>query len=324
MPSVLIVGTGAVGLVLANYLRRVKSVELGLIARSNYDDIKASGVNVEVKDIGKSYNWQPDSLIRDAEKATFADAKVYDYVVIATKTGSKPVDGLENYIGPETLVILAQNGIGIEAPYIEEYKGVNLVSTIVKVAASVTSGATAIQFKDWLQITAGFVTNSPSLQPKLEEFVKICENEGVSISVSESISLDRWEKLLWNGTFNTITAITDLPIHDVFASGLEDLCTNVMTEIWQIAEADLGPDNWLPRTVIKQLIDTTKEFPAGGFLPSTLQDVRKGKEIEFETLTGNAVRLAHEKGVPIPHLEVIYQLLKAVNHRMIVNKKSSL
>lgn len=324
MPSILIVGTGAVGLVLANYLRKVKSVELGLVARSNYDDIKASGVNVEVKDVDKTYNWQPDVLIRDSEKATFSGAKPYDYIVIATKTGTKAVDGLEHYIGPETIVILAQNGIGIESPYIQEYKGINLVSTIVKVAAAVSGGAKAIQFRDWLLITAGFVTDSSSLKNKLGEFVKILDNEGVSISVSENISRDRWEKLLWNGTFNTISAITDLPLHDVFASGLEDLCTNVMTEIWQISEADLGPDKGLPKSIIKNLIDTTKEFPAGGFLPSTLQDVRKGKEIEYETLTGNALRIAKEKGVPTPNLEVIYQLLKAVNHRMIVNKNASL
>ena len=58
-------------------------------------------------------------------------------------------------------------------------------------------------------------------------------------------------------------------------------------------------------------IEYTRNFPA--YKTSMLQDYEAGRELEVEAILGNAVRLAAEHGVPVPHMESCYALLKSVN-----------
>jgi 2-dehydropantoate 2-reductase len=144
----------------------------------------------------------------------------------------------------------------------------------------------------------------------------------MKFEITSNIEKSRWQKLLWNGTFNTLCAATDLDFHSLFECGCEDLIRKVMYEIWQVGLAALGSDeSWVPKAQCDRLVAFTKGLPRNGFLPSTLQDVRRGVEIEYEALCGNAVRVAHRHGVAVPNLEMLYSMLKATNFRIKQSKR---
>lgn len=96
-----------------------------------------------------------------------------------------------------------------------------------------------------------------------------------------------------------------------------------MTEIWTIADVVLGSKNWAPASKVDNIISFTikdKDY----FLPSTLQDVRKGKNVENEALMGNLVRVAEREGVKVPTLVALNEMLKGLNLRLELEREGRL
>ena len=60
------------------------------------------------------------------------------------------------------------------------------------------------------------------------------------------------------------------------------------------------------------MIDKAKKY--GPFKPSTLQDVQKGKMLEYEAFTGDIVGMAKAKGVEVPINKTLYAVLKAIEN----------
>lgn len=324
---VLIVGGGGIGLIYAGCLSRVPGVEVSIYARSNYKALKEQGAFIKVPDNeALSFSFQPKELF-DATSTKVYKGETFDYVVVAAKSlGTKALTGLHQFIDPsKTILALFQNGIDIEKPYLAEYPGVAVASAVIRVAAALNGDVEAtfhgarMNFKIGLVQAAG---KAEFFNKKLIALKELSEkaNPSIPVEIVTNIALARWEKMLWNGTFNTIASITDLPTGGLYNAGMEPLARQVMTEIWNVGATIVG-EEWVSFAHVDELISYTKTRMPAGFLPSTLQDVRRGVEIEIEGIVGNTIRAAKEHNVPVPTLEVIYMLLKGVNYRL---KESSI
>ncbi|KAF5103230.1 hypothetical protein D0Z03_000274 [Geotrichum reessii] len=323
--SVLVVGAGGVGLVFAGLLARAGAAAVNVHARSNYRDIVANNNQISIKRIdepSKSFVYTPQRVFSATAEEEY-NGEPFDYVVVAAKSlGTVAVPGLERYIDKnKTVMFLFQNGVEIEKPYLKAYPGVPLASAVVKVSVSLTAPIEVSFFTGFLTIEYGLVSNGNGSTPEIvnqrvREFGDICDKADIKHIPSADIVKARWEKLLWNGTFNTLCAVLDLPTNGIFDSGLDGLARQVMTEIWEVADKILGPGNWLPREHIDAVFQFTKDRVPPGFLPSTLQDVRRGTQVEIEAIVGNLIRAAEEVNVPVPTVKVIYSLLQGVNYRL--------
>ena len=60
--------------------------------------------------------------------------------------------------------------------------------------------------------------------------------------------------------------------------------------------------------IIDQQIASTHRMPP--YKTSMLLDFEAGRPMETEAILGNAVRAGQRAGVPIPHLESVYALMK--------------
>ncbi|MEM9079612.1 MAG: ketopantoate reductase C-terminal domain-containing protein, partial [Verrucomicrobiota bacterium] len=65
----------------------------------------------------------------------------------------------------------------------------------------------------------------------------------------------------------------------------------------------------IPVEFAEQQIEVTR--PMGRYKPSTLLDVRAGREIEVEAIWGEALRRAEGAGCAMPRVRGIYRQLKA-------------
>ncbi|KAF5094108.1 hypothetical protein D0Z00_003706 [Geotrichum galactomycetum] len=324
--SVLVVGAGGVGLVFAGLLARSAAATVSVHARSNYQAIVANNNQISVKrrDIPtESFVYTPHRVFSAADDKldTKYDGEPFDYVVVAAKSlGTAALSGLDRYIDKnKTVMFLFQNGIEIEKPYLKAYPGVPLASAVVKVSVSLTAPIEVTFFTGFLTIEYGVVADGgapDAVAQRVREFGEICDHAGIQHMSSPDIIKARWEKLLWNGTFNTLCAVLDMPASGIYESGAEGLARQVMTEIWEVADKILGPGKWLPREHIDTVFQFTKERVPPSFLPSTLQDVRRGTPIEIEAIVGNLIRAADEVNVPVPTVKVIYALLQGVNYRI--------
>uniref|UniRef100_A0A060TD36 2-dehydropantoate 2-reductase n=1 Tax=Blastobotrys adeninivorans TaxID=409370 RepID=A0A060TD36_BLAAD len=312
MTSVLIVGAGGVGLVYAKYLLD-HGVRVAVVARSNYEAIKSKGVTIEYP----NFEDKPDVKFNvDVYKSgePYSGEK-FDYIVVASKIQeNQAVRGLEQYAKDDALIVLAQNGIDIETPYIEAYPSLELASAVVKTQVALNGPTLVTYYSDYLSIVAGLVHGKN--EAKLRALCELSENAGLSqFEFTDNILSERWSKLLWNTPMNGLAAATNLELQALFELGFEPVMRQVALEVWTVGKAIVG-DDFVPEAFIDQLINFTKNRSMEGFLPSTLQDVRKGRPIEHEVLCGNIVKAAKRVNVPVPQLEMLDRMLVAINYRL--------
>jgi 2-dehydropantoate 2-reductase len=220
-----------------------------------------------------------------------------------------------------TLVLL-QNGLNIEKPFFASHPTTVVLSGISLIGSSEPSpGHIVHDSPDKLLIglfphpTIPFSSSASCA----EEFVKIYSAAGkTQCTHSPDVLHDRWKKLVYNACLNPICALTGLDTGRIrLADGaLDGLVRPAMREIVRAAKAVASVE--LGEEVIQEMIDVDAlEVYA---VPSMAQDVQKGNYIEYENLLGEPLREGKRVGVEMPTLEVLYQLAKAVQWRIMESR----
>jgi 2-dehydropantoate 2-reductase len=136
------------------------------------------------------------------------------------------------------------------------------------------------------------------------------ERAGILGALSDRIMTIRWDKLIWNSAFNTVTTLTRRTVGEILddPQGLE-LVTTLMRETLRVAQAEgaqLGADR-----VEAFLLHSQKNLRA--LKTSTLQDLERGKPLEYEALSGAVLRGARRHGIAAPMTQTVYALLKLLD-----------
>jgi 2-dehydropantoate 2-reductase len=244
----------------------------------------------------------------------------FDYVIVTMKNIPE-VNNIPKIIAPaitpdHTTIVLFQNGLYIEPPIIEAFPSNVVLSAPSFIGAHEHNGHVIHDDHDNFHIGA---FHNKSLdkafeRTKLEEFAKIYNgSKVVDANVVDDIVFYRWRKVLWNGIFNPMCAITQLDSAAIRRFGGENsLIRPGMVEMASIAMADgydLGPG------IVEEMVDITPVELS--FRPSMLVDVDKGNPMEVEVVLGNALRVAREKGVQTPLLDTTYRFLKLTQARLL-------
>lgn len=131
-------------------------------------------------------------------------------------------------------------------------------------------------------------------------------------TLAPDMPLARWRKLLWNGTYNTISALLHLNVGEIQSCGArETLVLPMMREIAAVAAAD---GHIIDETFIGEMSRWSSETTT--YRPSMLLDREAGRPMEFEVILGHPVGVAREKGVAVPVLECVYGMLRAVRWKV--------
>jgi 2-dehydropantoate 2-reductase len=215
-----------------------------------------------------------------------------------------------------TTIVLFQNGLYIEPPILEAFPSNVVLSAPSYIGAHENNGHVTHTDHDIFNIGAFHNKSLDATleRAKLEEFASIYNGSNVvEAQVVDDIVLYRWRKVLWNGIFNPMCAITQLDSAAVRRFGGEySVIRPGMAEMVAIAKAD-GYE--LGEGIIDEMIESTPIESA--FRPSMLVDVDKGNPMEAEVILGNALRVAREKGVDTPILDNTYRFLKLIQARLL-------
>ena len=152
-----------------------------------------------------------------------------------------------------------------------------------------------------------------SEQARLEEFTSLLREGKTPLSVEENVQIQRWQKVVWNVAWNSLTTLTTLDTHSWLKSSPESMpmTRNLMREVIDVARKCDVP---LKYDLIDELIDKVMAMQPIGSSMQT--DCKTGKPMEVDVILGTPVRKGRELGVPIPILEVLHTLLLAINSRM--------
>ncbi|KAI6087528.1 6-phosphogluconate dehydrogenase C-terminal domain-like protein [Hypoxylon rubiginosum] len=329
MPRALLFGAGSLGVPYAWVLSRaIGESNVTAVCRSNFDEASRNGFTVHSKLWGNDLKYKPRIAKTTAEavQQIASDAQpFFDYVVVAAKAlpSYPPITEL---IGPavtagKTSIVLLQNGIGIEDEYAERYPENPILSTVAYFPATQVSPG-VVQHREIEMLHVGtYPASAPAAhKDAARNFVDLIKQGGASATLHDDVQRERWGKLLVNGPWNPVCALTRSRDRQFIDSKKPDhrngedalgFIRDVMLEVAAVARACGYED--VDEKLVDFQINRARVRDLPGVQPSMLADVLEGRSMEADAIVGNAVRIAKEKGVPVPMLRTIYLLANGLS-----------
>ncbi|VEU23578.1 DEKNAAC104636 [Brettanomyces naardenensis] len=314
--NVLLIGVGGVGSIVAYGIDFTGKADISVVVRRDFEKVSKVGYELKSIDYGDIKGWKPKHIYPSVEAAA-KDVPVYDFVVITTKNLPdvvKPEELAEPAITPEkTTVVLIQNGFDIGRPFIEKYPNNFCLSGVSHIGSHNNNGVVTQTQHDECLISY-FINPNLAIEDqkrKAEEFISIYSNEKNAVTYFPDAKWYRYRKLVYNASLNTVCALTGVDTGRLDLAGtLESVSIPAMREVIKVAKAD---GVTLPADIINTVVHSDD---GDWFEPSMRVDVKKGNPIELEAILGNLLRVAKELNVETPYLQILYNLLKAVQFRL--------
>lgn len=310
----LVVGTGGVGLIAAYTLQRNGKCQVTAVVRSEFEDVKENGYNIDSVDYGKISGWMPDRIVKSVDEASDT---FFDFIFLSTKNIPDGEATCEDIVAPAvkpgTCIVLAQNGIDNEKPMMENFPE-SIILSGVSLIGSTRYGCNVIQ-NGPDNLSLGYFSHpeidEQTLLEKAETFIDLYKNDVNTVKYDPQVRLTRWKKLVYNAAINTTTALVNLDCSRVSLCGGKELVQRpAMREIYAIAKSE-GFD------IPEEVQDIMLNISDGTFYtPSMLVDYRNGRMMELEVILGNPLKIAKQNRVECPVLSMLYALLSMVQFRL--------
>lgn len=311
MVKVLIFGAGGVGCIYG-YILEKAGTSVTAVCRTNYTQVRDHGVLIRSAKWG-SCRAEPVA-VQSAQEA--AQHGPFDFVLVCSKAFPGLADLIAPAVTPETAIVLAQNGIGIEEDYAAAYPHNDLISGVVylpttQVEPGIIEHGTPLER---FEVGAFPAESSRSAKAKVTLLVDLFAKGGGTCVPFEDIQAKRWEKLSVNAALNPVTALTLCDDANFIRSstGALEVAKDVMREVGKVASA-YGYTLVDEEKIKEHMRRHEDRLATGGKEPSMLVDIRQSRPVEVEAILGNTVRLAEQQHVQVPYLRMLYTLTKARN-----------
>jgi 2-dehydropantoate 2-reductase len=323
--KILIVGAGAVGAFYGSRLAQVTDVQVSVICRSNYKAVVENGFNVTSPKYG-DYKFVPHRTFSNPQDAR--DAKeTWDYIVVSTKALPDVSDDseiLEKLVDKDrSSIVLIQNGLGVEEPYVKRFSS-TILSAVTVVSAEQTSPG-FIKHNRWTRISIGpylpgviDTTELNDVQKMARHrnttFVQLLQQGGIKDAQDYShakLQMVRWHKIAINASMNPSAVLSSGTTNNEMSLDPELYLhlKGVMDEVLTTAPKVLGTPLPEDFATSEQLLKSTQRNTSGS-KPSMLLDWEQGKTMELEVILGNPIRIARSHGLEMPRLQTLYALLR--------------
>lgn len=305
MTKVLFVSAGAVGAYFGGRLQQ-GGTETAVTVRSDFETVRDNGFRI-TSDRG-DFVFHPDGVYRSAAEYPGEP----DYVVVTSKV--LPWIDVPEMIRPvirssRTVIMLLQNGIGIEDAAAQAFPENTILSTVAYIGATRTGNGCVVQ-KGSQRLIIGKFGGGDSEKGRF--LADLFRKGNVEAEYTENIARFRWKKLLWNTPFNTVPVLGGgLDTGEMCDGGaVEELCMKLMRETALTAKA---AGHEFPEEDLAATMEYTRHFPP--YKSSMLVDYEAGRALEAEAILGNVCRIADRLGADTPCLHTCYALLKSISDR---------
>ena len=299
--SLCVLGAGAVGCFYGLKLQNI-GIYTEFQSRNMY---KSSIKKIKVKSIWGDF----ESQIKVHE--TPHTMKKSDLVIVSTKVTQFDADLLtiKEYLKlvshEKTIVLFLQNGINFEENIQISFPNKPIIGGLAFTCINRVT-LDEIHHIDYGKVKIG--SNLKNFDHAAHNVVELFQNSGIETEYLPNLRFGRYEKLLWNIPFNSLSVLfkskTDLLVNE--GTTLE-LAKNLMNDVYKIARKD---KILITKKMIKDmLIRTIKMKP---YKTSMLLDYEAGRELEIESILGEPLRIAQKLKVKVPYIENMYYILKHI------------
>ncbi|KAK0898827.1 hypothetical protein LTR91_013683 [Friedmanniomyces endolithicus] len=308
---VLLVGAGAIGSFYGARLASAPHTLVSALCRSNYQAVKDKGFRVTSPIFGDG-GFRPEYTFGSPAEARQAPVK-FDYLLVATKALPDLSDDsclLEGLVGEDTSIVLVQNGLGIEEPYRKRFPRACILSAIT-IASVAQPSHGHIKHNGWTRISIGPYVPQPDTGPN-------CSEERGAQSCSRLVELlkaggisDASYTITPGFTMNPSSVLSGETANQAMLNDpeLSYHLLKVMEEVLETATKVLGKSLPPASASPEQILQSIRRNNSGS-KPSMLLDWEKGNRMELEVILGNPIRLAREKGIEMPRLQIRIEKLR--------------
>jgi 2-dehydropantoate 2-reductase len=299
--TIAVFGAGAVGSFFGALLAR-GGEDVRFVARgAQLDAITADGIRIRSLLMGDVHVGR----LRAHRRA--ADVGVVDLVLVCVKANQTAsiVGDVATLVGPTTSIVTMQNGVDSDEVLAARFGRAVVLPAVVYVGATVDAPGTVTHVAAGTIVLGGYAGGDPA---RLEAVRAALAASGQPVRVVDDIQLERWRKLIWNASFNTVSALTARAPRELLAEPeARALVVRMMHEVVAVGRA--AGVALRDEDVQTQMAWTEK---AQAIRTSMMVDRERDRAMETEALIGVIVRRAREHGISVPCSEAIYALLKAM------------
>jgi 2-dehydropantoate 2-reductase len=304
---VLVVGAGAIGSFYGAALAS-QGADVSVVCRSEFDAVRDHGFAIESDKLGDQA-FRPAQVLRSAEDYQGGPP---DFLIVSVKVveGVDRAALIRGAVGPDTAIVLIENGVEIEEEIAEAFPENELISALAFVQVS-RVGPGKVKHHAFGDLSFGNYPSGISEQCRL--LASQLQEGGIKSTLFDDVVTARWQKCLWNAVFNPISVLGGVLDTEAILSPPEgvSLVRQAMQEVGAIAAATGHP---LAEGIFDQYVSATRKAPA--YKTSMALDYENGRPMEIEVILGNTVRAGRREKVAIPALETLYALMKMLEFRL--------
>ena len=302
-----VIGMGAIGGFYGAKLAHAGK-EVHFLAHSDYQYVKERGLQVDSCD-GSFHLPQVNAY------GAASDMPKCDVVLIGLKTVNNHLlpELLPPLLKEDTLVVLIQNGIGVEEDVQKMFPEVQLAAGLAFICSAKTEPG-KVNHQCYGYINIG--NYSCKQQEKIDEVVDDFRKAGVDTNEVEYLEA-RWKKAVWNMPFNgmTVALNTQTDILLQHPSTLQ-LIKDQMMEVIEAAQA-CGVKNIDESFAEKMIYNTVHMTP---YSPSMKLDFDFKRPMEINYLYTRPIEKAREAGYQMRKLEMLEQELRFLESKSLEGK----
>lgn len=292
---VVVVGAGAVGGWYGGRLAE-RGHEVHLVTRADAATITRDGLTL--------CDRQGERKVEVASaRPTTAGLGPCDFAIVAAKATANPTlpDQLRPLLGPRTILVTLQNGMGNVEAFADLLPGDRLVAGLCFVCIN-RLGPGIVE-----NTLAGNVRMAASQGPanaSVAAAVALFADAGIDCRAEDSLESVLWKKLCWNIPFNGLAIAAGGVTTDRIV-GDPTLRLRARRLMDEVAAAAAARGHGFEEKHIRWQLEMTEGM--GPYRPSSLIDYLAGREVEVEGIWGEPLRRGQAAGVAMPELRALLQ-----------------
>lgn len=286
--TTIILGAGAIGSAYGAFLSQQTSVTL--IGRpAHMNAIKEKGL-VVIDEATKTFN------LTTAVKITKIPADTLLIVSVKAYDLHKAISAIQPLIRDDTVLLIIQNGLGIEEIAQEASNGKGTV-----VRGIVTMGSEVLEPGRIRVRQKPTFLDSDEASHRISQLFKASR---LDVTVSDSFQTEIWRKVVVNCIVNPLSAILQAHTQELLGPNLAETRKNIFEECIAVAAAEgIELDASLLDTLNQTLSDYTNRT-------SMYQDIQRGRRTEIDFLNGRIVKLGQAHAIATPVNSCLTQLVR--------------
>ena len=294
-----IVGSGAIGGYYGGRLAN-SGCDAHFLFNTEYEYVTQNGLRVD--------SVKGDFVINpiNAYHST-ADMPKCDVVLVGLKTTQNHLlpQILPPLLKPDTLVVLIQNGLGLEAQLASALPHQPIAGAAAFICSS-RVGKGHICHADYGAITIGMYNGDS--QDVIAQMKVDFEQANVPFSIATDLNETRWRKLVWNIPYNGLTVALNTSTDRLMTDpATRALITDLMNEV---VDAAAVCNAVIEREFVDKMLTMTDRMTP--YSPSMKLDFDNHRPMEIEAIYSNPVKTALAAGYHMRKTEMLEQELRFI------------